>query len=70
MLKESDHALDVYKVMDGMGKRAVKPKYLNFGMNWKKIKRNDVFKGDVRLASTASTCNNWLYQLLNWRRLN
>ncbi len=70
MLKESDHALDVYKVMDGMGKRAVKPKYLNFGMNLKKIKRNDVFKVDVRLASTASTCNNWLYQFLNWRRLN
>ena len=39
-------------------------------MNLKKIKRNDVFKVDVRLASTASTCNNWLYQFLNWRRLN
>ena len=30
-----------------------------------------MFKVDVRLASTASTChNNWLYQFLNWRRLN
>jgi len=70
ILKGGDHSLDVYKVMDGMGKRTVKPKYLNFGMNLKKIKRSDSFKVDVRLASTDSTCNNWLYQLLNWRRLN
>ena len=71
MLKDGVHDLETYKIMDGMGKKTVKPKYLTIGSsNLKKVKRNDAFKVDVRLCSTSSTCNNWLYQFLNWRRLN